>query len=114
MGTWCLAASAASYFRARLVAPALPLVLGLLYGCASTAQVSAPAPATEPDCSFRAATSCWTLAPRFARARVEPADSQPGEILSPPAAVLASDADSARTTNFKKNIALLGFRSGGR
>jgi hypothetical protein len=78
--------------------PTLPLVLalGFLYGCAPTAQSSSTAQATEPDCSFRAATSCWTLAARFPPRPAEPTDSQPGEILKPPPAVLASGADSAR------------------
>jgi len=78
-----------------LAPPALPVALGLLCGCAPTAQQTWPAQA-EPDCSFRAATSCWTLGPRFPSARVERSDSQPGRILRPPPAVLASAADSAR------------------
>jgi hypothetical protein len=72
------------------------LVLGLLCGCATTAPVSSPVHTPEPDCSFRAATSCWTVAARFPPRRVEPTDSQPGRILSPAPAVLASEADSAR------------------
>jgi hypothetical protein len=78
--------------------PTLPLalVLGLLCGCATTAQVTSPAQVAEPDCSFRAATSCWTLAARFPPRRAEPTDSQPGKLLNPPPAVLATDADSAR------------------
>lgn len=79
-----------------LVAPALPLALGLLCGCAPTAQETWPARAAEPDCSFRAATSCWTLGPRFPSPRAERSDSQPGRILRPPPAVLASKADSGR------------------
>ena len=74
----------------------LALVFGLLGGCARTGQVASPAHAAEPDCSFRAASSCWTLATRFPPRRAEPTDSQPGKILNPPPAVLASKADSAR------------------
>jgi hypothetical protein len=79
------------------MSPALPLALGLLCGCATTAQVSPPAKPTEPDCSFRAATSCWTLAPRFFPLRAKPTDSLPGKILKSRPAVLASHADSARS-----------------
>jgi hypothetical protein len=80
------------------IGPALPLalVLGCLCGCATAAHVSAPVHAAAPDCSFRAATSCWTLAARFPPRRAQTADSQPGRILSLPPAVLASEADSAR------------------
>jgi hypothetical protein len=74
----------------------LALVFGLFGGCARTGQVASPAHAAEPDCSFRAASSCWTLATRFPARRAEPTDSQPGKNLSPPRAVLASKADSAR------------------
>jgi hypothetical protein len=74
----------------------LALVLGLLCGCATTAAVSSPTHVAEPDCSFRAATSCWTLAARFPPRRAEPTDSQPGKLLNLPPAVLATDADSAR------------------
>lgn len=72
------------------------LLLGLLGGCATIGQVASPAHAAEPDCSFRSASSCWTLAARFPPRRVEPTDSQPERILSPRPAVLASKADSAR------------------
>ena len=73
------------------------LLCGLLSGCATTGQVASPAHAAAPDCSFRAGSSCWTLATRFPpRRRVEPTDSQPRTILNPPPAVLASKADSIR------------------
>jgi hypothetical protein len=75
---------------------ALSLLLGLLSGCARTARLSAPAQAAEPDCSFRTATSCWTLAARFPTKRAEPSDSQPRKILNSLPAALASHADSAR------------------
>lgn len=78
-----------------LAPPTLPLALGLLCGCAPTAQQTRPA-RVEPDCSFRAATSCWTLGPRFPSASAERSDSQPERILRSPPAVLASAADSAR------------------
>jgi hypothetical protein len=74
------------------------LVIGLVYGCAATARSPSAARTTEPDCSFRAATSCWTVAGRFPPRRAEPTDSQPREIMKPPPAVLASRADSARAS----------------
>jgi putative addiction module component (TIGR02574 family) len=78
----------------------LPLVplLALLCGCAATTRLASPAqsPDLEPDCSYRAATSCWTLAARFPPRRAEPPDSQPETIRSRGPAVLASEIDSGR------------------
>jgi hypothetical protein len=71
------------------------LVLGFVYGCAATARSPSTARAAEPDCSFRAATSCWTVAGRYPPRRAEPTDSQPDEILKQSPAVLASRTDSA-------------------
>jgi hypothetical protein len=78
------------------IVPGLPLALslGLLCGCATTTQSSSTAQRAGPDCSFRSATSCWTLAARFPPRPVKPADAQPGEILKEPRAVLASAPDS--------------------
>jgi hypothetical protein len=73
----------------------LALALAILYGCATSIRSSSTTRATEPDCSFRAASSCWTLAARFPPSRAE-TDSQPGEIVKPPPAVLAGMADSTR------------------
>ena len=74
----------------------LALVFSFFGGCARTGQVASAAHTAEPDCSFRAASSCWTLATRFPPRRAESTDLQPGKNLSPPRAVLASEADSAR------------------
>lgn len=66
----------------RLVA-ILPAFLGieLLYGCATaTHSVSSPGSA-EPDCSFRSATTCWTLAGRFPPPARRAEDRQPNETL---------------------------------
>jgi hypothetical protein len=72
------------------------LALGLLSGCATAARMASTAqhPHPEPDCSFRSATSCWTLGTRFPARSVEPADTEPGQILNSNPAVLASEADS--------------------
>lgn len=70
--------------------------IGLLPGCAPTAGLSPAPEAAKPDCSFRSATSCWTLGTRFPTGRAEPGDSLPLRIVSPPPAALASTADSTR------------------
>ena len=74
------------------VIPGLVLVAALS-ACATVAR-SPSAPPTHPDCSFRAATSCWTPTARFPARRAQPADSAPGKVLSPPAVVLATVTDS--------------------
>lgn len=73
----------------------LPLGVGLLCGCATTAPVASSARPPEPACSFRAATSCWTMNTRFPPKRAERADSQPEKLFDPRPAVLATAADSA-------------------
>jgi hypothetical protein len=73
----------------------LALGVGLLCGCAANVQPSRSAPQGEPDCSFRSATSCWTLAARFPPKRVKSGDTRPDEVLSPRPAALASAPDSA-------------------
>ncbi len=65
----------------------------LLCGCAATTQSVSSAPRTEPDCSFRSATTCWTFASRFPSPRAAMPDSARKELLEPPAAILAR-ADS--------------------
>lgn len=72
---------------------AVALAPGLLGACATVARSPAPPPA-NPDCSFRAATSCWTPAARFPSRPVEPPDTARGKILDPPAVVLASEINS--------------------
>jgi hypothetical protein len=66
-------------------------VLGafLLSGCAAN-QSRAAAPEREPDCSFRSAATCWTVAGRFPARRDETRDSTPEKILQEPPANLAS------------------------
>ena len=72
--------------------------LTLLSGCAAAAapvSSSSATPAGVDDCSFRSATTCWTLAPRVPGQRPRPRDSAPDQIETPPRPVLASEADTA-------------------
>lgn len=73
----------------------LPLGVVLLCGCAATTPSGSAARQPEPACSFRAATSCWTMNTRFPPGRAERADSQPEKPFDPRLAVLATAADSA-------------------
>ena len=61
----------------------------LLSGCAAN-QSRAAAPEREPDCSFRSAATCWTVAGRFPARRTEPRDSTREKLLQEPPASLAS------------------------
>ena len=78
------------------VIPGICLLPGLLGACASVARPPSPPPKASPDCSFRAATSCWTPTARFPSRPAEPADTAGGKILNPPAVVLASEVDSTQ------------------
>jgi hypothetical protein len=82
---------------AEKVMPSLPAVLSiaLLCGCAA-AQSPAAARRTDPDCSFRSAATCWTVAGRFPPRRADTAAPKPHDIRNLSPAVLASEADSAR------------------
>jgi hypothetical protein len=73
----------------------LPLAGSMfLSGCVAAAQSASSAPPSEPDCSFRSATTCWTLAGRFPPARAAKPDSMRKELLEPAPAILASRRDS--------------------
>ena len=77
--------------------PFLPGILVTLLGaCAATAQSEAGAGRSESDCSFRSATTCWTVARRVRPAGVETLDSVPKELFEQPPRALASGADTAR------------------
>jgi hypothetical protein len=65
----------------------------LLYGCAAATQSASSHSGSGPDCSFRSATTCWTLAGRFPPPRAAKPDSASKRLQEPPAAVLASRAD---------------------
>ena len=76
----------------------IAILPGLLGACASVARPPSPAPKASPDCSFRAATSCWTPTARFPSRPAEPSDTARGRILNPPAVVLASEVDSTQSS----------------
>jgi hypothetical protein len=69
------------------------LFLLLVGGCATNSTSATAARETDPDCSFRSPTTCWTVSGRFPPRRVEPA-AAPVEKQPPP--VLASGEDSVR------------------
>ena len=72
------------------------LPIALLYGCAGATQPSSAAPGLEPDCSFRAASTCWTMAGRFPPRLPKAAVPKPGDIQELSPVTVASKADSAR------------------
>jgi hypothetical protein len=77
----------------------MPALLGIavLYGCAAaTAPPSAMAPRLEPDCSFRSASTCWTVAGRYPSRHAESAVPKPDDIRDLSPITVASKADSAR------------------
>jgi hypothetical protein len=65
--------------------------VALLSGCGA-ANTAAVRTTPEPACSFRAVTTCWTLAGRFPARQLTP---PPEELRAPPRAVLASATDSS-------------------
>jgi len=65
------------------------LVVGLLGGCAGASGPAGGAPVAEPDCSFRAATSCWTVSARLPPRQAQPADSAGRELTAPPRVLVA-------------------------
>ena len=75
--------------------PLALLGVALLGGCAA-AQSSSAGPRLEPDCSFRSASTCWTVAGRFPPRTPKPAPARPDEIRDPAPTAVASKADSAR------------------
>ena len=77
--------------------PLVTVALTLLSACAAATAPVSSSSATGPDrdCSFRSATTCWTLAPRVPAPRPEARDSAPDRIQTPPAPVLAGVADTA-------------------
>jgi hypothetical protein len=74
----------------RIPVPRAVVGVLLLSGCAAATQSSSTTERAEEDCSFRSATTCWTLAGRFPPPRAEPRDD-PEQTLP----VLASGADTA-------------------
>ena len=67
----------------------------LVSGCATVRVNSSSLPREPaPDCSFSAATTCWTLGARVPAPQPEIRDTAPDRLLRPPPAVLASGADT--------------------
>ena len=66
----------------------------LLSGCVGTPVATSSRTGPEPDCSFHAATTCWTLGARVPAPRPQASDTAPDRLLRQPPAVLASRGDS--------------------
>jgi hypothetical protein len=72
--------------------------LVMLCGCAATSQSVSSAARREPDCSFRSATTCWTLGSRFLSPRAAKPDSARKNLLEQPPTILATEADTVRSS----------------
>lgn len=74
----------------------LPMAVGLMAvpGCAAAARTAAVEPTRLPDCSFRSASTCWTLAGRFPTRQSAVRDTMPELRLDGPPPVLAAASDS--------------------
>jgi hypothetical protein len=78
--------------RAAPLLTILQVAMALLSGCAA-ARSSAAAPRPAPDCSFRSASTCWTMAARFPAPR-EAAAPDPDDIVRPSPTRMAMRTDS--------------------
>jgi hypothetical protein len=78
------------------------LAATLLGGCATTMPPASVDGPSEPDCSYRSATTCWTVAGRFPPAPPAARDSLSRELLESFPRTLASSADTSR------NVRMLG------
>lgn len=74
----------------------LPFAIGMAaaFGCAPVPRTSRVGPARMPDCSFRAASTCWTMAGRFPARRPVAKDTTPDIRTDHSPAVLAITTDS--------------------
>ena len=72
------------------------LAVTLLDACATTMRSAAADVPSEPDCSYRAATTCWTIVRRFPPAHPAARDSLSRELLASPAQTLATSPDTIR------------------
>jgi hypothetical protein len=70
-------------------------LVALLCGCAANTQSTSAGEKPEPDCSFRSATTCWTVSGRFPAPRSRPAAAPLEPTPSQASAVLANGPDSA-------------------
>jgi hypothetical protein len=71
-----------------------PVAMGLaaVSGCAPAARTTAAGPMRMPDCSFTAASTCWTLTGRFPPRRSVARDTTPDMLLSRPPVLAAADS----------------------
>jgi len=74
------------------------VLTAFLCGCAASTQSSAAADEGEPECSFGSPTTCWTVSGRFPAMRSKPAAAPLERTPRQPSARLASEADSARSS----------------
>ncbi|HEX6615409.1 MAG TPA: hypothetical protein VF046_03820 [Gemmatimonadales bacterium] len=72
------------------------LAVGMLAGCVAAAPSPAVRAEREPDCSFRSAATCWTIATRFPERGPEMPDSVTRELLNEAPRIVASAADSTQ------------------
>jgi hypothetical protein len=83
-------------FKSRLPALLFGLTtVAVLAGCAAGSQSATRAEPAEPDCSFRSASTCWTLSGRFPRARIEAGDSIGKQLREQSRPVLATRPDTS-------------------
>lgn len=80
----------------RMMPTALLMGIACLHGCAAGTQSSSAAPRLAPDCSFRSASTCWTMAGRFPPRPPKSPAPKPDKIRGPSPITLATAADSAR------------------
>jgi hypothetical protein len=71
------------------------LSIALLCGCAG-AQSSSAATRPEPGCSFRAATTCWTVKGRLPRTQPKSAAPKPDDPRGRWPTIIATAVDSGR------------------
>ena len=70
------------------------LAILTLFGCATNTSRNSR---VEPECSFRAPTSCWTLGARFPNAHHTARPQQNDSLIdSPPLLAVKSDGATAR------------------
>jgi hypothetical protein len=72
------------------------LAATLLGACATTMRSSAADAPSKPDCSYRSATTCWTVAGRFPPARRAARDSLVRDLFESPPRTFASHPDTSR------------------
>jgi hypothetical protein len=81
--------------RLAVILPAF-LSIAHLCGCATASNSASSPGSTEPDCSFRSATTCWTSAGRFPPPARREGQRPPNEMLRQSPTVVTRGADSTR------------------